>query len=487
MKKLILFVFLLGCFTKHFFSLPLYSARSARVCDNCHSSPFATKRFKAWTNPALPKRKCNLSCQTCHVQPSGGGLRTVAGRYYAASTLPAFGARRRPYHDKKRNLIKWLTKKETPSSSKQKAPTKKANETTVEKQTRPDVQTKFFYPQDWLSFYHPIGIESSVDQSEYAMDYRRYGNFNADPMLTLGADVRSTFYSAAEMTKVFPMQFDVGAAFHPVEHITVSSTAGLQGRSSGLQDTLSDPENKPAKIQNAFVMLHEFPMQAYLMAGYFLPEFGVRFDDHTLYTRRPFEMDTSLSGNPNMVRGIQAGMAPNYPYFSVSYFQTQNAKHEATGTGYTVNLIWRDIAYGGGFSWMQKMRKYADGGNLSALSTQAYYNLWHLFPKLRYSAPITILTEYVIGKKPRTSLHDKYYSAWLLETDYLIINGLNLRLTYEFFDEDWKLKDDAQSRIHFGFDFTFYRGFRWTFDWRNLFAAGGEPASELIMFLHGYL
>lgn len=86
-------------------SLPVYTAREGRICDNCHANPFQTDRQQEWPNPELSKRKCNLSCSTCHIDTNGGGMRRVAGRYLNASTLPYWlNYERRPYWDYLRNL-----------------------------------------------------------------------------------------------------------------------------------------------------------------------------------------------------------------------------------------------------------------------------------------------------------------------------------------------------------------------------------------------
>ncbi len=47
---------------------PMYAARSPPTCANCHVGP--TK----WENPPVPDRKCNMSCQSCHIDPAGGGV-----------------------------------------------------------------------------------------------------------------------------------------------------------------------------------------------------------------------------------------------------------------------------------------------------------------------------------------------------------------------------------------------------------------------------
>jgi hypothetical protein len=66
---------------------PMYSVSSAHACNTCHVEP------TGWLNPDKADRRCTLDCQGCHVNPSGGGLRTPLGEFYGEEVLPMFGPR----------------------------------------------------------------------------------------------------------------------------------------------------------------------------------------------------------------------------------------------------------------------------------------------------------------------------------------------------------------------------------------------------------
>jgi hypothetical protein len=77
-------------------AVPLYTVREGRTCDNCHALP------NDWVDPPeMSRRKCTLSCRGCHVDPGGGGLRTVSGVYFGRSTLAMWLATDRPWADTK--------------------------------------------------------------------------------------------------------------------------------------------------------------------------------------------------------------------------------------------------------------------------------------------------------------------------------------------------------------------------------------------------
>ncbi len=474
-------------------ALPIYAARAARTCDNCHLTPYKSKMGEEWKNPPLKYRKCNLSCQGCHVNPGGGGIRTVAGRYYSKSTLPMYGATNRPYRDANRTVINVFSNKsagELGLNTKSDTYREKIHNSFTEDEYREyhenegkKYPARGFYENDILSFGSPLFVDTMADQSVYAFDRNRYGDLNADPLLTVGFDVRPAVYSTPP--SVFPMQLDAGFSLHPLEHLSFSGTAGLKGRSSGYGDSFDRKDHTVYQVQSAFMMIHELPYASYLMTGLFLPEFGIRDDDHTAYGRKYFDMDHTAE--KNLVYGVQGGMAPNYPYLSFSWFANKAESNTKTnGYGYSANAYIRNTAAGGGVCYIHKTRDFDYGGDLDAVNINGYLNLWGLYFPMRYIAPMTLQAEYSVGRKPRTQFHDKYFSSFLLRYDYLVANGINVSLTYMYYDSDWDLKDDAQWRTGPGIDWTIIPGIRLTANIRITVAKAFYGSPDLILFVHGY-
>ena len=476
MHKQFFFITFYLLFGGYLTALPTYSFRSARVCDNCHVTPFNKKRD--WENPVLKNRKCNMSCQTCHINPAGGGLRNASGRYYTLTTLPTWGAKKRPYHDKVKKREIWQLKNRIIGVKKKSPKKQKINK--KKSSTPKPVKTKNgSYPEDFLSFGAPLDTNNFKNQSKYALWDQRYGPINPDPFLTFGADARVAFYSSEGFTALFPMQYDIGTALHPIEHVTVSATAGLQGRTDANTNQMN------IKLQNAFLLIHELPYMAYLQAGYFLPEFGLRVDDHTMYGRENFEMDTTFSDYN--VAGAQIGFAPNYPYASASTFQTLDQNYNATGFGFATNFAYRGIEWGLASSYMQKTRDYNKGGDLYAVSLSGYYNLWSFWKSSRYTNPIIFQFEYNIGRKPRSEFTMKSYSTATYMIDYLVFNGFNMRMSFVYYDQDFDLISDGIASTSLGFDWTIYRFIRFSFDFRTIIPDGGEASTEMIIFVHSYI
>jgi hypothetical protein len=67
---------------------PLFAMQSAERCDTCHVMPDSSDPRWVEENYKLWNRECRLSCNVCHVNPSGGMLRNDTGYYFGTKTLP---------------------------------------------------------------------------------------------------------------------------------------------------------------------------------------------------------------------------------------------------------------------------------------------------------------------------------------------------------------------------------------------------------------
>ncbi|MEZ4871603.1 MAG: hypothetical protein R2827_05005 [Bdellovibrionales bacterium] len=65
-------------------------------------------------------------------------------------------------------------------------------------------------------------------------------------------------------------------------------------------------------------MIDQLPYMGYVKWGSFIPVFGTKIDDHTSPIRRDFELNQDVLNS--RVQGIGICVAPNYPYFNISYF-----------------------------------------------------------------------------------------------------------------------------------------------------------------------
>ncbi|MFO1526811.1 MAG: hypothetical protein U1F16_12670 [Turneriella sp.] len=445
-------------------ALPQYTAREGRICDSCHAYPFETEKQKAWKDPELAGRKCNLSCATCHVDPGGGGMRTVAGRYLANAALPVFNNEIRPWHDQDRNisdLIRWLSE-DAPSAPAQ-PPQRPVSETSVTPAPEPvtDNRPAKFHtheipPAYSLSDPTVFGVAhpGAAGERRYSPEFGIYGRLNADPKLQIGGDMRLAYVKTDTVNALFPMQFDIGARYHPFEHWTFATTWGLVGQAASGSAARSRSASEMYTIRNAYIMYHELPYQLFFRGGLFQPTFGVRQEDHTAPVRQNFEMD--LSRKYSAVLGAEAGFAANYPYLTVSAFtnnggraigdQNQDFTVNPQGLGSAVNAGWRDLLWGAGASFMTKSRSAAYGGNLTAFSTDAYLNLGRIWLKF----PLTILGEYAFGNYSSPGTPSRNFAANFFELNYLLFNGVNVKTNHHFYDADLSQRGNESGRFGLG-------------------------------------
>ncbi len=464
---------LLTTFNVH--ALPMYAQRSGRTCGNCHISP-TWERPEGFANPPVAERKCNMSCMVCHTNPSGGGLRNSSGRYYGQSTLSMFTTQERSYSDKERELIPEKARRWVLNFFRGAGP-KEQNGKRIPEDFE-EVETGVGSGGTRKNAFVFLKPQGSV--SRYAFWDGRYGDLNADPMFQLGADMRFAYWSRSR--SAFPMQADLHTSLHPIEHLTFSATTGARGRASGFIGTATQ-ERFPLQVRDAFVMAHELPYMAYVKAGRFLPAFGTYIDDHTSFIRDFF--DLNISSGDKSVLGVEAGIAPNYPHFSVSAFKNSSpyaiSPKQDPGWGMASNFGWRDLGWSIGGSLMLKKRTLALGGNLRAASINWAFNPFYYSNAI----PLTYMGELAIGERQRRLVGStarffaSYHELW-----WTIFNGVSLRGKVDVGNRDIEIKDQLQSRYSVALDISPIPGLTFITQARVVHLGFGRTDADVFLQTH---
>lgn len=304
---------------------PWLSTRFAQNCAACH----APGRI----NLEPKDRRCSLSCQGCHVNPNGGGLRSFYGKW-----------------NEDRVLRSWVVGSD--KSSLHKPGFQKRSKQVYGKKPYTKIPPKKLKSKKFKKFIenegYPIVTSSSTDvldkdHDRFENPYHRtakslveflYQVPDGDPYReTLktkfdgGSDLRWQYASgsvevdnAGDVTKTdkdlnFFMTGDFGLRYRPVYrkyHLVYEARMiGNTDESTSVRSTLSR-----AQTRSLYLMVDELPYNVFVMHGFYKPLFGNYSPDHTLLSQKMLGSAIGLGSvyNSPAFETTSIGTAPNVPY-----------------------------------------------------------------------------------------------------------------------------------------------------------------------------
>ena len=240
-------------------------------------------------------------------------------------------------------------------------------------------------------------------------------------------------------------------------------------------------------------MYHDLPYQMYARVGRFLPAHGWRTDDHTPFIRQGQMIFGSPFDHERQVTGLEVGLNPNYPYLHLSIFNPANDWDKPidfdNGFGTAISAGYRELGWHAGGSVIYGNRGELDGApgmDQVAVSAQWAANLYVLTDII----PLIYMGEFHVNNMiPETGRNTTGLSAFH-ELGWLIIEGLNTTLRYDWADSDIELMYDSMHRLSFGFEWYPVQFLevvaRYRHNWRHTddrFSAGKD---EILLMLHGW-
>lgn len=361
---------------------------------------------------ALPRfaARSNAKCQSCHVNPTGAGMRNFYGSTsYGREALP---------------IESWQ-----------------------EEFALEEFSTQL---TDFISY----GLDF-----RFLYFYQKKDNPDA---------TRSSF---------FPMQMDVYFNLRVSKKINV----------------YVNPAFGPYARYEVFGTASILPLDGYIKAGRFTPSYGLRIDDHNVYVREK----TPFRNNLGQAAGIEIGANPGPFMVLVSATNTAGERDVQLPKAILAKVETR-------FN-LDKFNFLFGGSSFNRVTPQDKINLLGGYALVAWDGNLIIqgAVEYIRGNSLDMSLNGQRHSeiggsntslinlkqlAYTIEADYAVIQGIDLKFIYDFFDPDTDLKTGTAKRYSGGLEFFPISGveirplYRYTDD-----SVLSRKTNDVHVLLHFYL
>ncbi|MFO7448230.1 MAG: hypothetical protein R6W90_17865 [Ignavibacteriaceae bacterium] len=216
------------------------------------------------------------------------------------------------------------------------------------------------------------------------------------------------------------------------------------------------------QIWEAYGVAKILPNGGYIKGGSFTPNFGIRLDDHTAYTRGGdlgIVTETGGMGNRGLIyepryieTGVEAGIGiTDFAFVTASVGNSRSPRVFISDPTYTASLhIQPDVGetiglfFGGSFASFKTERLNS--------SFQAIYPNVNMFGGYAGigMGNFTLIGEYDIADGYLAD--DTKTNVIMIEASYPIIQGIEAVARYDMFDPDSDLSDDEHSRLVLGFE-----------------------------------
>lgn len=319
--------------------------------------------FAAHAAAALPRfaSREGAKCQSCHVNPSGGGMRSPFGVQYGRDELPV--------------------------------PT-------------------------WASEF---------DLDDFSTQLTDF--------VSIGADFRTLFYyqqrpdtgSASSTNAFWQMQGDIYMNLRLAKKVSIYLDKGIYG---GFE---------------IYGLMNILPGNGFIKVGKFVPNYGLKTDDHTVFTRE--HTGFSAERGRAELTGGELGFSPGPVTISGGIFNARDGFGSGTGSNKAF------LGRAEGIFKPSEDINVGIGGNVftAKQSSDGRVTVFGGFASFSYENLTMIGEVDLIKNKLAGTTTNGFVTS--LEASYVVTPGVDVKLGYDFFDADTDVKSGSRSRYSIGLEF----------------------------------